>query len=118
MNYFTEKELACPCCGKNNIQKFFLDRLNRARNIAEIPFHTTSICRCIKHNESELVGGSKTSSHLKGLAADIYIKGNSTIRFIIISALLKAGFTRIGIGKTFIHVDSDFDKKQKVCWLY
>ena len=31
----------------------------------------------------------------------------------IISALLKAGFNRIGVAKSFIHVDDDPEKKQR-----
>jgi len=32
--------------------------------------------------------------------------------------LLEVGFTRIGIGNTFIHVDIDKDKSQNVIWTY
>lgn len=115
MNYFLEKELACPCCGKNNIQKSFLDRLNRARKIAGIPFCLNSACRCAEHNQ--LVGGSVASSHVDGIAADIRVV-NSTTRFVILTALLRAGFLRIGVGKTFIHADSDRNKTPGVCWVY
>ena len=34
------------------------------------------------------------------------------------SSLIRAGFKRIGIGSTFIHVDLDLDKPQNVFWLY
>lgn len=62
-------------------------------------------------------GGSVTSSHLKGLAADI--RCNSSFeRFVIIQALLFAGFTRIGVAENFIHVDNDPDKPQALMWTY
>ena len=73
--------------------------------------------RCEKHNKDPKVGGSDTSSHLIGLAADIKCE-YSTYRFHLLNALLKAGFKRIGIGKTFIHVDLDEAKPQSVIWLY
>ena len=58
-----------------------------------------------------------TSSHIKGLAVDIKAKDSKT-RGLILDALRYVGFTRIGISKTFIHVDLDYDKSQNVTWLY
>lgn len=31
---------------------------------------------------------------------------------------MEAGFTRIGIGQNFIHVDTDPDKQQNIIWTY
>lgn len=114
-NYFTRKELECKCCGQCLISDDLLGRLNQARELAGIPIVLNSAYRCEKHNDS--VGGSPTSSHLRGLAADVRITNNNQ-RFIIINALLKAGFTRLGIGKSFIHVDCDGSKAQNVIWTY
>jgi len=75
----------------------------------------TSGYRCEEHNRE--VGGKGTSSHPKGLAADIKCDDLS-YRFLLVEALLKAGFTRIGIGKDFIHVDLDTDKTQNLIWVY
>ena len=113
--YFSEKEQSCPCCGSNNCDQAFLFKMNAARNYAEIPFVINSWCRCCKHNAD--VGGSPTSSHLKGVAVDLWCN-SSEARYKILDGLLYAGFTRIGIGKTFIHVDSDKDKSQGVIWIY
>ena len=85
----------------------FMERLQKARTIAGIAFIITSGYRSESHNEK--VGGSKTSSHLKGVAADISTHSSGQ-RLKIVSALLQAGFTRIGIGQNFIHVDSDKSK--------
>ena len=71
--------------------------------------------RTPKHNAK--VGGKVTSSHLKGLAVDISCK-NSTDRFKLEGILREVGFTRIGMGSTFIHVDIDKEKTQKVLWTY
>ena len=92
-----------------------LERLEVAREIAGIPFTIDSGFRCSKHNLD--VGGESDSAHLYGLAADIHAE-NSRTRFIIHSALLKAGFIRLGIGKTFIHADWDTTKDPRVIWLY
>lgn len=114
-NYFKRKELECKCCGTCLIDDELLSRLNQARESAGIPFILNSAYRCQKHNDA--VGGSPTSSHVYGKAVDIRIKNNNQ-RFIILTALLNAGFTRIGVGKSFIHVDCDGSKSQKVIWTY
>ena len=93
----------------------FLSMLEDARNRANIPFKINSGYRTVAHNKR--VGGVKSSSHLKGLATDISCS-DSRSRFIIITALIDAGFNRIGIAKTFIHVDCDVDKSRNVIWTY
>jgi len=98
----------------------FLSMLEEARAEANIPFKINSGYRTIKHNKHLAKKGykvSKDSSHLKGLAADIKCV-DSRGRFIILNALINAGFTRIGIAKTFIHVDCDIDKPSQVIWVY
>ena len=92
----------------------FLHKLDEARAIADRPFKITSGYRSPAHNQ--YVGGRIGSSHLKGCAADIAVN-NSADRIAIVQGLIKAGFTRIGIAKTFIHVDLD-KNKQSAIWLY
>jgi uncharacterized protein YcbK (DUF882 family) len=75
----------------------------------------TSGFRTESHNKK--VGGVKSSSHLKGLAADIACL-ESRYRFEMIKALLEVGFKRIGVSGTFIHVDIDKNKSQNVIWTY
>jgi zinc D-Ala-D-Ala carboxypeptidase len=113
--YFRKEEFACPCCGENKIKDEFVEKLDKAREIAGIPFIINSGYRCPKHNKE--IGGSPTSSHLKGLAADIKTT-NSRERFKILDSLLKVGFKRVGIGEYFIHVDLDTEKVQEVAWDY
>jgi len=92
----------------------FLAKLDEAREYAEIPFIINSAYRSPEHKESIK---NPTSSHIKGLAVDIKAKDSRT-RGIILEALRSVGFTRIGISKTFIHVDLDYSKSQNVTWLY
>ena len=121
-NYFKYHEFDSPLQQGSGqlMDKGFLYMLNNARHIANIPFEITSGYRVeadIERLEKEGYKVSKNSSHLKGVAADIACTDSIT-RYIIIDALLKAGFTRIGIAKTFIHVDNDIDKAQNCIWTY
>ena len=92
----------------------FLAKLDEAREYAEIPFIINSAYRSPSH---PLSIKNPTSSHIKGLAVDISVK-DSRQRFLILNALIAVGFTRIGVAGTFIHVDLDCDKSQKVIWTY
>ncbi len=114
LKYFKLSEFDdAPGTGKN-MKKEFLTKLDKARAIADVPFKITSGYRSKETNKR--VGGVSTSSHLKGLAADISCKDSIT-RQKIVSALIQAGFTRIGIADTFIHCDTD-KNKQDAIWLY
>jgi len=99
---------------EKNMDVDFLAKLDEAREFAGIPFVINSAYRSPEHNAK--VGGKPTSSHLKGLAVDIKAK-DSTTRGIILDALRMVGFNRIGIAKSFIHVDLDLEKS-KSTWLY
>ena len=122
-HHFKEHETACNCgCGENNMSELTLSMFDTARELAGVSFVVTSACRCEYHNKE--VGGVHSSSHLSGLeysieceAMDVQAK-DSTTRFKIVRALILVGFTRIGIGKTFIHADNDKSKSQEVMWLY
>lgn len=117
MKHFKLKEFDSPDAPGSGIKmnRDFLAKLDFARHDADIPFIITSGYRTKEHNE--LVGGVDSSAHTKGYAADISCR-DSRSRYIIISSLQKAGFNRIGIASTFIHVDDDPDKPKNVIWVY
>lgn len=108
-NHFTISEFACPCCGADQIEHLLIELLDKARSRTQIPFIITSGFRCPDHNR--FVGGSPTSSHLLGLAADIQCHSPSD-RFEIIRALISVGFRRIIVysDRPSIHVDIDLRK--------
>lgn len=122
-NYFTPrtdpKLFHCSCCGNGVVDGELLEKLNRARHYYGMPIFVTSGFRCEKYNKSKKVRGSSTSSHLKGLAADLRCVG-SRERHLMLDALFWAGFQRIGVNdkRGFIHVDVDKSKDQRVFWIY
>lgn len=89
--------------------------LDIARDIYGFPMVVTSGVRSIAHNKA--VGGSPKSSHLLGWAVDIAVP-NSERRFLMLEALLDAGFHRIGVGDNFIHADLDPNKTPNCLWVY
>ena len=98
-----------------NMDNEFLQMLDNARQLSSVPFKINSGYRSKEHNAK--VGGKEKSSHLIGKAVDISCNG-SRERHIILTSLIKAGFTRFGIGNTFIHTDNDNSKSQDVIWTY
>ena len=116
LRYFVEQEFtqAKPACSLSDMDDSFMQRLDEARHLAGVPFVVSSAYRSKQYEISK--GRIGSSSHCKGLAIDI-LCSNSFNRLQIIESLLKVGFKRIGIGKTFIHVDYDSSKNQSI-WLY
>ena len=92
-----------------------IEALDVARDIAGFPFIITSGVRTVQANKD--AGGSPRSSHLLGWAADIKVV-SSRKRFLMMEALLDAGFHRFGIGADYIHVDMDPNKDPNVIWTY
>jgi len=115
--YFNYEEFDSPDLkgsGKNMSDEL-VNMLDIARKKYGKSMIINSGYRTSGHNEK--VGGKTTSSHLKGLAVDIACS-NSVDRFKLYDILREVGFKRIGVGKTFIHVDIDKDKSPKVFWVY
>lgn len=116
--HFNDSEFACKCCGElpvNMLYIQFVNQLEKARQIANVPFVITSGYRCEKHNKA--VGGVPDSSHRSAVAADISTP-NNLIRYRVLRGLFTAGFNRIGIAEDFIHVDTDVMKVSHVVWYY
>tara|TARA_R110000782_G_scaffold168799_1_gene260810 strand:- start:167 stop:544 length:378 start_codon:yes stop_codon:yes gene_type:complete len=122
LKYFKLSEFDSPdSVGSGEMMETeFLEMLDIARDIAGFPFIINSGFRTISHNQALKEKGykvAKNSSHLLGWAADLHC-GSGKRRFLMIEALLDAGFTRLGIGENFIHVDCDPEKSQMTIWTY
>ena len=117
MKYFKLEEFDSPDesgSGKH-MNEEIVHMLDAVRKKFGKPIKINSGYRTVARNKK--IGGVANSSHLKGLAADISCK-SSKDRFALVNLLLKAGFKRIGIAGSFIHVDIDKNKSQNVIWGY
>lgn len=98
---FKREEFQCPCCGLNNIDQRLVNLLQKAREMFGRPMVVTSGTRCVSHNQK--VGGTPTSDHLLGFAADIDCE-NSIHRRELVLAALAVGIPTLGIKKDCIHL--------------
>lgn len=117
MKYFKYYEFDSPDVDGSGqmMDAEFLQMLDAARELYGKPMAINSGFRTEAHNQK--VGGTANSSHLKGLAVDIKCT-LSADRWAMVDSLMKAGFNRLGIAKTFIHVDLDKDKAPFLIWTY
>lgn len=113
---FSRHEFACHCgCGADHIDLTLVAILQQIREAVGHMLEIESGVRCMEHNLK--VGGKANSSHPRGKAVDI-VCPNSRLRYHLVRLALQAGITRIGIGKTFVHIDIDESLTPAVVWLY
>ncbi|MFM1976165.1 MAG: hypothetical protein RL145_1011 [Pseudomonadota bacterium] len=102
--HFTAAELACPCRKHCKGEYFhdprFLDALEAMRREVG-PIMIRSGHRCRSHNAA--VGGVQNSYHTKAIAADIAVTDKNRAR--LLQAAVNAGFSGLGYGRSFLHVD-------------
>lgn len=99
---FSEKEIACKCCGETFIDSESMDALQRLRDAWGRPIRVNSAHRCVAHNAR--VGGVNASMHLK-LAFDCPCPAIEQERFA--TAAKAAGFRGIirYPRRGFVHLD-------------
>lgn len=115
--YFQESEFrrCVPSCSLQDMNQQFMWQLDNARAEAGIPFVLNSAYRSVAYERSK--GRSGNSAHTRGYAVDIRCN-TSQNRMKIVRALLDNGFSRIGIGRTYVHADCDPSLPQEVIWHY
>ncbi len=99
---FTQREIACKCCGETFIDPASMDALQRLRDDWGQPVRLTCGHRCPSHNKA--VGGAKASYHL-ALAFDCACPAEDQARFA--KAARRAGFRGIirYPERGFVHLD-------------
>lgn len=93
----------------------FLGVLDEVRERAGIPLVLNSAYRSREYEKSK--GRTGTSAHCEGKAVDIRCN-TSANRYRIVRAALECGIKRIGIGATFVHLDTSETHAQDVMWDY
>jgi len=103
--YFSPREIV-------GLKPALVELLDKAREIAGIPFVINSGYRTSEHNAE--IGGVESSAHITGEAVDIRAI-NATEHFLITKALFQVGFKRISRKYlNHIHCDIAVDKPQNV----
>jgi len=99
---FTEKEMACPCCGKCSMDKEFMAVLQLLRSKCKFGFKVNSAYRCEEYNKK--VSSNSRGQHATGQAVDISMKDRYK-RFKFLREAIDSGFfLDIAIAKGFIHL--------------
>lgn len=110
--HFDSSEFNCQCCGRNNISKELVNKLEQLYQYladTENGVHSiviTSGYRCPSY--SVKVGGYSSDAHTKNIAADIicYDKQHRVIDPHIIAAIAEyLGFSGIGLMSGATHLD-------------
>lgn len=115
--YFKEAEFkkCTPSCSLQDMNQRFMTTLDGVRALAGIPLKLSCAYRSVAWDKAK--GRSGNSAHTRGMAVDIVCNSSST-RSKIVTAALRLGINRIGIGKNFVHLDTDTSLPQNVIWHY
>ena len=97
----TEFERCFPVCSLADMDQVFIDKLDFARKLADVPFILNCAYRSSSWDKSR--GRSGSGYHTKGRAVDIRCVDSSD-RYKIVSACIHCGLS-VGIYRTFLHID-------------
>ena len=109
---FTREELACKHCGRMDIPRVSIDRLQRVRDRVGHFLKVSSGYRCPEHNNVVSKTG-RTGPHTQA-AFDVLVYGDEA--YHVIQAAIAEGFTGIGVNQKgpqeqrFIHLDDLTDE--------
>lgn len=117
IKHFKPKEFDDPTTpGSGELMRWeIVSKLDQIRSTIGRPLVIASGYRTPEHNAE--VGGVDSSAHTEGFAADIACR-DSRLRFLILQTAIDLGISRIGLGDSFIHLDTDPNKPQGVAWKY
>ncbi|WP_299243021.1 D-Ala-D-Ala carboxypeptidase family metallohydrolase [uncultured Aquimarina sp.] len=97
----------------------FIKMLQKLAKITKLPIFEMINSGARSPYWNKKVGGVSNSSHKMPTCKAADIKApTTTIRNKIVVAAKLVGFKRIGVGRTFVHLDNDTSKKQYVAWGY
>lgn len=108
---FRLDEFKCKCgkCDPILVDEALVTWLQKIRDYFGRSVNINSGYRCAKHNASAKVGGSPSSHHVKGMAADIRVEGITPQE--VAKYAESIGIKRIGLYDNFVHIGSDTKKR-------
>lgn len=117
---FERHEFACPCgCTAQMIDPELVQKMQTVRTKLGKAIKVTSGYRCVKHNADPKVGGSRTSRHLYGIAADWRTKDRSVNPVALGIIAAAQGFGAVGIywhdKAAIVHTDTRGGKATWLC---
>jgi len=112
---FQEWEFCCSKTGRCDMDEGFLDRLQALRKALGVPIIVTSGFRDPSHPVEAVK--AEPGTHTLGLAADIKAESGK-FKYQILREAMKLGFTGIGIGKSFVHLDIWMGAPRPNVWIY
>lgn len=117
---FERHEFACPCgCTAQMIDPELVQKMQTIRTKLGKAIKVTSGYRCVKHNADPKVGGSRTSRHLYGIAADWRTKDRSVNPVALGIIAAAQGFGAVGIywhdKAAIVHTDTRGGKATWLC---
>jgi uncharacterized protein YcbK (DUF882 family) len=112
--HFSDHELACRHCDRNEATQALVDALERFRaNVSahrgrDTPVYVDSAYRCQVYDDQVQANNAHkitNSVHVQGIAADVRVKGMTAAELYEIAQA--SGFTGIGVDpyRQYIHVD-------------
>lgn len=106
---FKVGEFDCKCgqCDRVLVDEDLVKWLQLIRDHFGGSVHVNSGYRCPEHNKK--VGGSATSHHMRGMAADIRVQGATPTQVARYAESI--GVQRIGLYDCFVHIGSDNRKR-------
>jgi len=115
--WFKESEFqkASPPCSLQDMTQSHMDLIDKIRDIYGSPMIVTSAYRSEAWEKSK--GRTGIGDHPQRTGMDIKAADGAS-KYGIVNAAIKAGCTRIGIDKGFVHIGSSKTLPQNTIWLY
>ena len=120
---FSESELACSCCGKNEMTQETGDALQALRESIGKPLRLSSAYRCPEHN-SKVSSTGNSGPHTTGMAIDIACSGKDAWELLSFAMIRSKIWKGIGISQKgnhesrFIHLDTIEADNRPWVWSY
>jgi len=121
---FSQRELACSCCGKCDMHPDMVDILQSIRDYHDKPLFISSAYRCVNHPVE--VMKDKPGEHTYGMAVDIICHGGVALDIIKIAqtlSIIRIGMNQKGRASSrFIHLGianyHSLDFPSNALWTY